>query len=119
MIAPLCSSKTAFLPVDQVKRPEKAVFVFEKVFMCKKLQHVGFLNLARQICDLTLKTSLQWILPGAIVEQASLLRSKDLRSQFRRPPCFPKVSNGKDFGKISDSPQSAFDPFFKLKLGDM
>ena len=37
MIAPLCNSKTAFLPVDQVKRPEKAVFVFEKVLMCEKL----------------------------------------------------------------------------------
>jgi len=86
MIAPLCSSKTAFLPVDQVKRPEKAVFVFEKVFMCKKLHLFGFLNFVHQTRDLTPKSSGQWILPGTIVGQASR----------------------------SDSPQSDFDPFFKF-----
>jgi hypothetical protein len=118
MIAP-CSSKTVFLPVDQVKRPEKAVFVFEKVVMRQKLQHVGFLNLAHQTCDLTLKTSVQWILPGAIVDQASRLRSKDLRSQFRRPPCFPKVSNGKDFGKNFRFAPIRFRSIFQIKLGDM
>jgi hypothetical protein len=90
MIAPLCNSKTAFLPVDQVKRPEKAVFVFEKVLMFEKLHLFGFLNFAHQNRDLTPKTSVQWILPGAIVGQASRLRSKDLRSQLSARTTFQK-----------------------------
>ncbi len=113
MIAP-CSSKTAFISVVQVKRPEKVVLEFEKVVMRQKLQHLGFLNLAHQTRDLTPKASGKWILLGVIAGQASRLRSKDLCSQFRRPHCFPKVSNGENFGKISDLPKSDFDPFFKF-----
>ena len=95
-------------------RPEKAVFVFVKKVLCQKLQNLEFLNLASQIRNLIPKASVQWILAGALVEQASRLPSKILSSQAKRPHYFPKFSNRKDFGVILDSAQSAFAAFFKF-----
>ncbi len=95
-------------------RPEKAVFVFVKEVLRQKLQSLEFLNLANQIRNLIPKASVQWILAGAIVGQASRLPSKILRSQAKRPHYFPKFSNRKDFGIILDSGQPAFAAFFKF-----
>jgi len=95
-------------------RPEKAVFVFVKEVLHQKLQSLEFLNLANQIRNLIPKASVQRVLAGALVGQASRLPSKILRSQAKRPHYFPKVLNREDFGIIADSAQSVFAAFSKF-----